>query len=556
MGWTKRLMKTCALTLLLGAAAQSASAQSAAYLDQNWSASDRQYFYRTSQGSRLLSYRVFTKLETASSTVAFASQQNMGAYGYLFDAPSASNPDNLPIGFVKDDPLLKSASLGLTCAACHTRDVTVKDRFGASTRYRVDGAQAYADTERFLRELELALVATANDPLKLARLYSAVGVTSASAKSTVLGEVNAAIAKLSEERLANMPAGQSINDPGPGRLDALAHIKNRAANYVYPKNYAQLGNNIDATAPVNFPFLWDAPFQDFTQWPGSVPNAGIGPYIRNLGEVTGVFAETNVSRTLGVYTASSSANVLNLIGLENKLLTLKSPLWPRDRSPLDGGLVARGDTLFKSHCASCHVEVDRGSRTKFVQTFAFGAQFMGTDRTQADNNVNDVALAGLTAGDIGSSASLRLVAPNSILALTLAVPLVSATPTVLALQGDHKQSGAPSAPLGGITGTDKPGQTYKSRPMNGIWATGPFLHNGSVRTLYDLLLPPSSRPMSFCVGSIELDTRNVGMANDCSVPNAYRFDATKRGNYNTGHEYGTGLPESDRRALVEYMKTL
>jgi hypothetical protein len=556
MGMIQRLTSASALALLVGTAAESASAQSAAYLDQGWSASDRQYFYRTTQGSRLMSYRVFVKLETASSTVRFASEQNLGAYGYLFDYDAQSNPDNLPIGFVKDDPLTKSAAVGLTCSACHTRDLTVKNQYGAALRYRIDGGQAYTDTERFLRELEQALVATTNDSVKLARLYAAVGVSTTSDKAAVLGEVNSAIAKLKEERLANMPAGQSVNDPGPGRLDALAHIKNRVANYVYPQNYAQPGNNIDATAPVNFPFLWDAAYQDFTQWPGTVANSGIGPYVRNLGEVTGVFAETNVSRTLGLYTAASSANVTNLNKLENKLLTLKSPLWPADRAPLDPALVARGDGLFKTHCASCHVELDRAPRTKYVQTFAFGAEFMGTDRTQADNNLNDIALAGLTAGEIGSVASKRLVAPNSILALTLVAPIAYATPTVLALQGDHKQSGASSAPLGGITGNDKPGQTYKARPLNGIWATAPYLHNGSVRTLYDLMLPASSRPKSFCAGSIELDTRDVGLVNDCSVPNVYRFDATKRGNYNTGHEFGTGFNEYDKRAVVEYMKTL
>jgi hypothetical protein len=558
MGWTQGF-SWAAVALSLCAAAQSASAQSATYLDQGWSTSDRQYFYRTTQGSRLLSYRVFVNLETASSTTKFASEANLGPMGYLYDSDRTNNPDNLPIGFVKDAPLLKSASLGLTCAACHTRDISVSNQIGTSTRFRIDGGQSYTDTERFLRELEQALVATAQNVTKFDRICASIGAVNSFDKSAVRSEINAAITKLSEERLSNMPAGQAVNDPGPGRLDALAHIKNRVANYVYPRNYAQPGNNIDATAPVSFPFLWDAPYQDFTQWPGNVSNASLGPYARNLGEVTGVFAETTVTGTAGVIVSTSSANVTNLNQLENKLLKLKSPLWPSNLAPIDAQLAAQGDQLFQTYCASCHVEVDRAPRTTFVPTFAFGADVVRTDPTQANNNLNDTALAGVT-----NFNSKKVVSPSAILASVLAEPLVFATPTVLVLQGNHRQSGAPSSPVTTLAPGEAAGHTYKARPLNGIWATGPYLHNGSVRTLYDLLLPSAQRPLTFCAGSVALDTQRVGMANDCRISNAYRFDGTKKGNSVSGHEYGTsadprGLPalrDYDRWALVEYLKTL
>lgn len=73
---------------------------------------------------------------------------------------------------------------------------------------------------------------------------------------------------------------------------------------------------------------------------------------------------------------------------------------------------------------------------------------------------------------------------------------------------------------------------YKARPLNGVWATAPFLHNGSVPTLYDLLLPPDRRPKEFTVGR--------------PVP----------GNGNAGHEYGTRLTDAERWQLVEYLKSL
>jgi hypothetical protein len=270
-----------------------------------------------------------------------------------------------------------------------------------------------------------------------------------------------------------------------------------------------------------------------------------------------VFAETEVGLALGVVTAKSSANVNNLIVLENKLLRLQSPLWPTDRSPINSALVNTGRDLFAAQCSSCHEVIPRAPRTTFVPTYSFGQLLVGTDPTQADNGLNDRARAGITDTNIPDA----LVSPNKILAEVLAQPLITATPLVTLLQGSHKQANAPKRQVQlGTTSEglpEDPGHTYKSRPLNGIWATGPFLHNGSVRTLWDLLLPSEQRPRSFCVGSVTLDTTFVGMANDCSVPNAYVFDGTQKGNLPSGHDYATRtLRDSDRFALIEYMKTL
>ncbi|EIU1336675.1 hypothetical protein L3559_004401 [Pseudomonas aeruginosa] len=98
---------------------------------------------------------------------------------------------------------------------------------------------------------------------------------------------------------------------------------------------------------------------------------------------------------------------------------------------------------------------------------------------------------------------------------------------------------------------------YKARPLNGIWASPPYLHNGSVATLYDLLLPPDLRPRTFYTGSVEFDPVNVGYITDAGGANRFLFDSGKPGNANGGHDYGNAqFNEQQRRALVEYMKTL
>jgi hypothetical protein len=105
-------------------------------------------------------------------------------------------------------------------------------------------------------------------------------------------------------------------------------------------------------------------------------------------------------------------------------------------------------------------------------------------------------------------------------------------------------------------------KAYKARPLNGMWATAPYLHNGSVPTLYDLLLPPRKRPKAFYVGSTEFDPEKVGFVTKRSAENSFHFETQDAssdlidGNSNAGHTYGTELSDPDRRALVEYLKTL
>ncbi len=107
---------------------------------------------------------------------------------------------------------------------------------------------------------------------------------------------------------------------------------------------------------------------------------------------------------------------------------------------------------------------------------------------------------------------------------------------------------------------------YKADPLNGIWATAPYLHNGSVPNLNELLLPAECtepqqpgkdcRSKKFCVGSREFDTENVGFVKECTEPFFFEFDTAEKGNSNKGHNYGTKLEPNQRKELIEYLKTL
>jgi hypothetical protein len=106
---------------------------------------------------------------------------------------------------------------------------------------------------------------------------------------------------------------------------------------------------------------------------------------------------------------------------------------------------------------------------------------------------------------------------------------------------------------------------YKARPLHGIWATGPFLHNGSVPTVYDLLLPEERRPRTFHTGAVQFDPVHVGLAPDAPPAGAFLFDTTLPGNRNTGHQFrddggagviGPSLSDRERFAIIEYLKVM
>jgi cytochrome c5 len=99
---------------------------------------------------------------------------------------------------------------------------------------------------------------------------------------------------------------------------------------------------------------------------------------------------------------------------------------------------------------------------------------------------------------------------------------------------------------------------YVAAPLDGIWARAPYLHNGSVPTLRDLLAPADRRPQRFVRGYDVYDQRNVGFVSAGADAEAEGrlYDTSLPGNGCQGHEYGTDLTSADVDALLEYMKTL
>lgn len=520
-------------------------------LEQGWTADQIEWFYTAPQGSELMPYDFFLALEQADSTKLLRSGHNMRKYRYLTDYKSPKNPDGLPVGFVKNN-----TSIGLTCAACHTTQINYK-----GTGIRVEGGPTMADFGGFMNALIASIEATVRDGSKFERFAAKVAGPGVSAdkKKAIMEQLKAVGDEMAYANKVNTTGAAPY---GFARLDAFGRIYNRAITL------ADRSNANPANAPASYPFLWDTSQHDYVQWVGNAPNANIGELQRNIGEVIGVFGSITIDpKKEDLHGYKSSINLKNLTALAVQLRALQSPIWPEKiLPPLDKTLVEKGAAIYAKECGSCHLPINRTDPNRLVRAQMYGLEFIKTDPTMAQNIVNYKGKTGvlegrkelIVAGDVLAAEEPALVILTNLVAGVLENNIAGDLKAELTALRDKEGGKAP--PRQGKYPTDPKNPNvsllaYKARPLNGIWATAPFLHNGSVPTLWDLLLPPAERPKTFFVGRYEYDPKKVGILTD-KFDGGFELDTSVKGNSNAGHEYGTKLSEADRWAVVEYMKSL
>ena len=327
----------------------------------------------------------------------------------------------------------------------------------------------------------------------------------------------------------------------------------------------------------------------------------------------------------------STAILENLHTIELTLRRLQPPAWNEEvLGSVDPALAARGKELFNQHCVHCHgphiappALKARNSPLKgpndpewIMKTLC--TEEIGTDPNTALNFYDarvDLTKTGLTAADLRRLASSELAlwndwqktylqgeiarlqsVPDSAAQVAQLQQQLNGLDTSLAQQlseidpaklrvgaglsylgmmirekayADQRLSAELRAEFDGFGILDLPQviAAYKPRPLAGIWATAPFLHNGSVPTVWDLLSPVADRPKTFRVGSREYDTEKLGL----KLPSEgfWVFDTSKDGNRNTGHEFNTGyvkgrapvggligplLSDDDKKAIIAHLK--
>lgn len=582
------------------------------WLEQGWSADERFWFHHVSQGTSTLPvpYSWFVALEQPelsplSAPALFSDPNYLSRYGFIASPKQvkhptsqdnhlafAGNPDGLPIGFSKTpgfpDPVtgeILPDQIGFTCAACHTGQMEYR---GVSLR--IDGAPAVTDLGKFRNALGLALAQTDVVPWRFARFAKRVlgEAHSAEDAAQLEGKLKALLARIQQLKTITDTVADRNVEEGFARLDAL----NRIGTQVFfidllgakSQGFDATANLAATTAPVNYPHIWNTHWFTWVQYDASI----LQPMFRNAGEALGVSAKINlVNAATTLY--KSSIPVQSLYDVENLLAGknphsgipgfkgLRSPMWPEDiLGTIDQARKERGRTLYRDMCQGCHLapvnEPDFWTDTRWQPPNAADERYLtlveipvatiGTDPRQASIlSTRRISLPSYL-GVMGTLNESRTIVTTTFGAALAAV--VDKTTTLWYDEHDLTEDDRDRL-NGHRPNLLQTKDIYKARPLNGIWATAPFLHNGSVPTMYALLSPVEERPKTFCLGDREYDPARMGYRTECSS-GTFRLDTTVPGNLNTGHEFKSGptgkgvigrtLSHQERLDLIEFLKSL
>jgi hypothetical protein len=261
--------------------------------------------------------------------------------------------------------------------------------------------------------------------------------------------------------------------------------------------------------PTDFPSIWNLGVRS------GKDKAGKQMLLNWTGDTPAV-RSVLIDSALGLGAPARPWFLERMADLDRYLSNLRPPPWPFGQTnPINQQMASEGEKIYARDCASCHEP--RGERTNKVVPIAE----IGTDPERMHSWAKVAA----------EEANRRV-----------------------------KQLGIDRPPM---TELDPFG--YLSPPLDGIWLRAPYLHNGSVPTLRDLLNLPNERPQTFHRGYDVFDPVKVGFKEPAPRPTGptgelqqphFLFDTRERGNGNGGHTYGTQLPNEEKEKLLEYLKTL
>ena len=504
-------------------------------------------------------------------------------YGFIPSPASEANPYGLPIGWATHVPFyspFKQDYVSINCAACHTAQIEYD-----GTAMLIDGGSNMADIEALALSVKDSTVHMLKHPLEaLAFVYRLLKLkppTHSKAESLSAGLDDDAVAFL--ENYA-----QAADDGTQDEKDEMAEALGRVFSEVLDdapddKDHDLMATDLAQTLKTTekglshirdiLRFLRDfkaliknrlelaqraLKALEITEPPGPGRDDPWG-IIRNVFFASGTVLDSPTSipalyhaKKFPWYHADSNTNSVmqrdiaqavalggfvdpetkqssllprNIWRLEEIMRTMKSPAWPEAHfGPLDEDKVARGQALFAQLCQECHTSYDG---------FLMTPEAVGTDPNRAESVLRD---------QDGVPFYDALVKEVEALENTVYTQAGISQEEI----DKHNYNGPPE-----WRGTGK----YQSRPLDGIWSTAPYLHNGSVPTLYDLLLPADQRPASFQLGDRNYDPKKVGYVTEVENPR-FTFQNTSVGGANSGHEYGVDLSDEERWDLVEYLKSL
>ncbi|HYH68970.1 MAG TPA: hypothetical protein VD866_30025 [Urbifossiella sp.] len=437
-------------------------------------------------------------------------------FGFVYEDGHA-----LPMGFTQRRVIVDR--IGLNCAVCHVATVRVTEGMHPERIYGRAPAYTSPAKERAV-VLGMPAVTTdlgaylqflhkcANDPD-----FTAENILAAIDKRHKLGVLDRVLYKAAVPEVQKTLRKQADDltflrtspPAGPGRIDTFNPYKRQV--FRFPAD--------DTVGTADFPSIWN-----------QRPREGMK--LHWDGNNTSVF-ERNISASMGAGASPVSLDMPRMLRVANWLgapdpkhdLTAEEiqtaradprprpgelPI-PRYAFDIDHSKAARGGAVYAQHCAKCHDW--QGAYIGQVEPI----EKIGTDPYRLYSFTPELAANQNT---LGSGSWWRF-------------------------RHFRKTNG------------------YVNMPLDGLWARAPYLHNGSVASLAELLEAPEKgrrRPEAKYRGDDVYDPVRVGFRADSPLSadgrKLFEFKHAERGNSDVGHTYGTELPADEKQALLEYLKTL
>jgi hypothetical protein len=424
--------------------------------------------------------------------------KDLSVFGFLYETDSSGNKRDLPIGLSRRT-IQGVERAWFNCALCHTG--TVRENANASHQI----IPAMPSNNLDLHALVTFVVEMADSPqLGPDKLIPAM--RKAGAKIDWLDEQVwrfAVIPRLREaliEQRANLGPLLAYQPAwGLGRVDTFNPYK----VIQFHERFEDL-TDAEKIGVADFPSI-------FNQGPRGEKKMELHWDGNNAS-----LQERNLSAALGAGVTEQSVDHASIGRVAEWLLNLHPPASPYRPDPVQ---VEAGRQIYAAHCAACHGS--QGSEGYVFEGAALGKvepnATLGADKSRLDSYTEKLRDYQLTLFKDVDGGKYRF-------------------------RYFKKTDG------------------YANLPLDGLWLRAPYLHNGSVPTLADLLLPPGQRPEAFVRGLDVLDPEKGGFeAPPCTPGQAVAagecFDTSLRGNWNGGHEYGTDLPANDKASLLAYLLT-
>lgn len=557
----QRLLLTLAIWLCLGLAAPAAAwaGQPVIDLQQGWRPAEVDLYHHTSEGTNLAPLELALALPDPNRPGHRFLDNLDQRYGFIASPVSAANPHGLPVGLAVDPRPQRfgdRAYLGLTCAVCHTRELQARPlswRQGLRpVRMPVHGGPALVNLPAFDSDFYGAFEALLADDAALAP-YAAAVLDKPADPAAIAGlraEIEDLLGPVRATRELIEAMGVERADFGPGNLNALSQGNYNNAGLttwlvrrglVEPSGDTPLKIGFEGT--VNLPPVWFAHQDDWAQWFAEIHHPGPRNWVQSVS--SSPVRPPRQAEALKAGAIVASVDFDGIEAIQEAVVRLRTPLWPQQvfGAP-NPQLLHQGQDLFGAHCASCHLSSSQpangaGRRFRERRAFAVGTDPLAVEQFAADAQQRAASLTRL------SEAILRLRHAQLLARFNNDATLVANTEL-------FDSRGLPNRFDLARDYAGKEGAAYWAPPLEGVFATSPYLHNGSVRTLTDLLTPPEQRPRQFRTGSNLYNPRQLGLED----AGPFVYDTSEPGKGAQGHAYGTDLPAEQKRALLEYLKSL